>query len=51
MLSHTDYLWFQTPERHALVNITERVAEIVGASKVQEGLCLVSALHITSGSG
>jgi secondary thiamine-phosphate synthase enzyme len=49
MRSHTDYLWFETPERHALVNITERVAEIVAASKVAEGLCLVSALHITSG--
>jgi len=47
--SHTDYLWFETPERHALVNITERVAKIVAASKVMEGLCLVSAMHITSG--
>ena len=49
MRSHTDYLWFETPERQALVNVTERVAEIVAASKVAEGLCLVSALHITSG--
>jgi secondary thiamine-phosphate synthase enzyme len=47
--SHTDYLWFETSERHALVNITERVAKIVAASKVTEGLCLVSAMHITSG--
>jgi secondary thiamine-phosphate synthase enzyme len=49
MRSHTDYLWFETPERHALVNITDRVAEIVATSNVAEGLCLVSALHITSG--
>jgi secondary thiamine-phosphate synthase enzyme len=49
MRSHTDYLWFETPERQALVNVTGRVAEVVAASKVTEGLCLVSALHITSG--
>lgn len=48
MRSHTDYLWFETPERYALVNITQRVAKVVAASKVQEGLCLVSAMHITS---
>ena len=49
MRAHTDYLWFNTPKRHELVNITGRVAEIVAASKVQEGLCLVSAMHITAG--
>src|SRR5262249_62431636 len=49
MRAHTDYLWFDTKKRHELVNITERVAEIVAASKVQEGLCLVSAMHITAG--
>jgi secondary thiamine-phosphate synthase enzyme len=49
MRSHTDYLWFETPERAALVNITRRVAKLVATSKVQEGLCLVSAMHITSG--
>jgi secondary thiamine-phosphate synthase enzyme len=49
MRSHTEYLWFETGEREALVNVTERVAEIVAASGVREGLCLVSAMHITSG--
>src|SRR5574338_780210 len=49
MRSHTEYLWFETRERHTLVNITDRVAAIVAASNVAEGLCLVSALHITSG--
>jgi len=47
--AHTDYLWFTTPKRKELVNITDRVAEIVAASKIQEGLCLVSAMHITAG--
>src|SRR5262245_30477864 len=49
MRAHTDYLWFDTKKRHELVNITDRVAEIVAASKVQEVLCLVSAMHITAG--
>jgi secondary thiamine-phosphate synthase enzyme len=47
--AHTDYLWFNTTKRHELVNVTERVAEIVAASKIQEGFCLVSAMHITAG--
>ena len=49
MRAHTDYLWFNTSKRHELINITDRVAEIVAASKVQDGLCLVSAMHITAG--
>jgi secondary thiamine-phosphate synthase enzyme len=49
MRAHTEYLWFETRKRHELVNITERVAAIVGASGVAEGLCLVSAMHITAG--
>jgi secondary thiamine-phosphate synthase enzyme len=49
MRAHTDYLWFNTTKRHELINITDRVAEIVAASRVQEGLCLVSAMHITAG--
>ena len=49
MRAHTDYLWFNTSKRRELINITDRVAEIVAASKVQDGLCLVSAMHITAG--
>ena len=49
MRTHTDYLWFTTKQRHELINITERVAAIVAAAKVAEGLCLVSAMHITAG--
>ena len=48
MRAHTEYLWFETRKRHELVNITDRVAAIVDASAVQEGLCLVSAMHITA---
>ena len=49
MKAHTEYLWFNTAKRHELINITERVADVVAASDVQEGLCLVSAMHITAG--
>lgn len=48
MRAHTEYLWFETRKRHELVNITERVAAIVAASAVEEGFCLVSAMHITA---
>lgn len=49
MQVHTDYLWFTTKQRHELINITDRVADVVEASGVEEGMCLVSAMHITSG--
>lgn len=45
----TDYLWFDTPQRHGLINITDTVESLVKKSGVQEGFCLVSAMHITSG--
>ena len=48
MRAHTEYLWFETRKRHELINITDRLAAIVDASAVQEGLCLVSAMHITA---
>lgn len=49
MKSLTEYLWFNTERRRQLVNITSRVAELVEKSRVREGLCLVSAMHITAG--
>ena len=48
MKSLTDYLWFTLKERHGLVNITGRVEALVKQSGVREGLCLVSAMHITA---
>ena len=44
----TEYLWFNTPKRRDLVNITDRVESLVKHSGVKEGLCLVSAMHITA---
>jgi secondary thiamine-phosphate synthase enzyme len=49
MRALTEYLWFDTRQRRELINVTERVAAIVAASGVREGLCLVSAMHITAG--
>jgi len=49
MKTHTDYLWFQTKQRREMIRITDEVAAIVRASGVQEGLVLVSAMHITAG--
>jgi secondary thiamine-phosphate synthase enzyme len=48
MKSHTEYLWFDTKSRRDLINITPKVAETVRAAGVREGLCLVSAMHITA---
>jgi secondary thiamine-phosphate synthase enzyme len=48
MKSRTEYLTFNVPARLGFINITSRVAEIVKASSVQEGLVLVNAMHITA---
>src|SRR5579883_1770108 len=48
MKSHTEYLTFNLPERMAFVNITRQVEAAVATSGVQEGLCLVNAMHITA---
>ncbi len=48
MKTLTDYLWFETAKRQEFVRITDEVAAIVQRSGVQEGMALVSAMHITS---
>jgi len=49
MKSHTQYLTFQTRKKREYINITAEVQTAVKVSKVQEGMVLVSAMHITSG--
>jgi secondary thiamine-phosphate synthase enzyme len=46
--SHTKYLTFQTKKRREYINITHEVAAALRESGVQEGLVLVSAMHITA---
>ena len=41
-------LWFNTPTRRAFINITEQVNVCLAESKVQEGLVLVNAMHISA---
>jgi len=46
--THTDYLYVHTSERYEIRDITDDVARIVAASGVDDGMVLVSAMHITS---
>lgn len=48
MKSLTEYVWFQIPARRGFSNMTATVAELVMRSGVNEGLCLVNAMHITA---
>jgi thiamine phosphate synthase YjbQ (UPF0047 family) len=49
MKSHTAYLTFETRERRELIRITGDVQEAVDAAGIEEGMVLVSAMHITAG--
>ncbi len=48
MKSKTAYLTFNVPARMDFVHITSDVEKVVSESGVQEGLCLVNAMHITA---
>lgn len=46
---HTEYLTFRTKKHREYVNITPQVEAALAKSGVQEGMVLVSAMHITAG--
>ncbi|MDZ7270270.1 MAG: secondary thiamine-phosphate synthase enzyme YjbQ [candidate division KSB1 bacterium] len=48
MKHYTEYLWFNTREHREYINITDKVERAVQKSGVQEGMVLVSAMHITA---
>jgi len=48
MKSRTEYLWFETSKRLEFIRISDAVREIVRKSGVEEGICLVNAMHITA---
>ena len=48
MKSHRQELWFETPTRRAFLNITPQVEAALHGSGIQEGLCLVNAMHISA---
>ena len=45
----TEYMWFQTKKHREYINITRDVEDVVRKSGIQEGMALVSAMHITAG--
>jgi len=45
----TTYKTFHTKKRRELINITRDVDEVLQKSGIQEGMILVSAMHITAG--
>lgn len=49
MKFQTDYLWFNTTKHREYINITVEVEKAVKKSGIQEGMVLVSAMHITAG--
>jgi secondary thiamine-phosphate synthase enzyme len=48
MKSHRKTLTLNIPTRMGFRNITQDVQEEIGTSGIQEGLCLVNAMHITA---
>ncbi len=48
MKSFRQELWFNLPSRRGFVNITPQVEAALQESGIQEGLCLVNAMHITA---
>ncbi len=48
MKSYRKELWFNVPSRRGFINITPQVASCLEESGIQEGLCLVNAMHITA---
>jgi secondary thiamine-phosphate synthase enzyme len=48
MKSSTEYLWFNTKSQREYINITGDVQNIVSKSGIQDGMVLVSAMHITA---
>jgi len=49
MKSFTEYLWFNTKEEEEFVHITGELESLLEKSRIQEGMMLVSAMHITAG--
>src|SRR5207244_1110686 len=46
---HTEYLKFHTRKHREYIHITPQIEAIVKRSAINEGMVLVSAMHITAG--
>jgi secondary thiamine-phosphate synthase enzyme len=49
MKSAVKYLWFETTKPREFIRITDEVEDFVLSTGMSEGMCLVSAMHITAG--
>ncbi len=48
MKSYRKELWFETSKRRELINITHEAQACIEESKIQEGIILINAMHITA---
>jgi secondary thiamine-phosphate synthase enzyme len=48
MKSYRKELWFNAKQRREIINISPDVQACLQESGIQEGLCLVNAMHITA---
>ena len=48
MKHYRQELWFHTKTRRAYINITDQVQLAIDQSGIQDGLCLVNAMHISA---
>jgi secondary thiamine-phosphate synthase enzyme len=48
MKHYRQELWFHIKTRRAYINITDQIQAAIDKSGIQEGLCLVNAMHISA---
>ena len=48
MKTLTKELWMEVPERRAIVSIHDEIVRLVQETRVQDGLVLINAMHITA---
>jgi secondary thiamine-phosphate synthase enzyme len=49
MKFYTEHLWFNTKKHREYINMTADVERILSKSGINDGMILVSAMHITAG--
>ena len=48
MKSYRKELWFEAPQRREIIHITPEIEACLAESGIQDGLCLVNAMHISA---
>src|SRR6185437_14016829 len=48
-IHHTEHIYIRIPKRYALVNIHQIVEDVLSRSKVKDGFCFATTMHITAG--